>query len=50
MTWRWPTIDRALQINPEDDPEDASIYNGRGLAYAALKRYDEAIAEYDRAR
>jgi len=33
----------------EIDPKYASAYNGRGIAYKNLKRYEEAIADYTRA-
>ena len=31
------------------DPEDASIYNGKGLVLSELKRYQEALAAYEHA-
>ena len=36
---------KALEINPNE----AEIYNNRGVAYSKLTKYDEAIADYTKA-
>ena len=38
-------FEQAIQL----DPDDASIYNGKGLVLSELKRYQEALAAYERA-
>ena len=37
--------DKAIELNPND----ASAYNNRGLAYSNLGKYKQAILSYDRA-
>ena len=38
-------FDRAIQLNPND----ATVFNNRGLAYDRLEQYQKAIQDYDRA-
>lgn len=42
-------IIEALTQEIELNPNDANLYDTRGFAYASLKKYDEAIADYTQA-
>src|SRR5690606_5640782 len=47
--FRWDAAIEAYTRAIEMDPGYARVYFNRGLAYAALKHYEEAIADYEKA-
>ncbi len=54
MIWQWEKheLDIALADYNEAirlDPNEASVYNSRGVAWRAKQEYDKAIADYSEA-